>query len=222
MLHLMAEGIGWRPTPDAGALELHDVVSGRSALVVRPVEDDLPGDLLVHVESVAFRWANLVTQAEAEHDVEALGGMTALRSLRALSWLLSLWAVVSEARSGTSAIDIARSVDYQGPWRRDRTADDAHMWEALTQRVRIGALAALTDDPEAMNAYRRAATEPSNVGPILVHHTLIVLDGFSQDMRRHDLDPRGLVAAFVAGTSPVTGTSRRRSFHPARSPERPS
>lgn len=216
----MTEEFRWTPTPDASTLELHDAVSGRTALVVRPDEDDLPGDLLVHVESVAFRWANLATQTEAEPDVEALGRTDALRSLRALSWLLAFWAVVSETRFGTSALEIIRGVDYRGPWRRDRTPADTKMWEALTQRVRIGALAALSDDPRAVNAYLRAATEPANIGPALIRHTLIVLDGFSQDMQGHGVGPRGLVAAFVAGTSPATSTGRRRSFHAAKPPGR--
>ncbi|MGY2062770.1 hypothetical protein ACW9HQ_48465, partial [Nocardia gipuzkoensis] len=96
-----------------------------------------------------------------------------------------------------------------------RTPEEARIWTGLTQRVRIGALAALTEDPRAASDYRRACTDPPDVAPMLIRHTLIHLDGFSQDMYRHHIEARGLAAAVVENTSPSTGTRRRLCFRPS-------
>jgi hypothetical protein len=215
---MATESHRWSRTDSSDALDLVDLASGRMARVGRPAESILPGALLADAESLTFRWANLVTQADAAREADLRHGNDPPRLLRALSWLLAFWAVTAETRFGGSAPDVIRSVDYRGPWRRDATAQDAHMWEALTQRVRIGALAALTADPQAVDAFHRATSEPPNVGPVLVRHTLIVLDGFSQDMLNNEINPRGLIATFVANTTPAAPSGPSSSFQPSRPP----
>jgi hypothetical protein len=202
----------WVPTDDAGLVELQDLVSGWSVQIGRPDVDDLPGGLLVDIEALVFCWADLTTQTEAE---TVLAEREPVHTLRAMSWVLALWAVVCETRLGKPADAILHDLDYQGGWRRDHTADEAHTWRALTQRVRIGGLAALTEDPRAVATYRRACTEPADVAPLLLRHTMIHLDAFSQDMQRHRLPPHGLVAELVAHTSPTAGPRRRLCFRPA-------
>ncbi|WP_280268559.1 hypothetical protein [Nocardia wallacei] len=204
----------WVPTGEADMVELRDPVSGRAVQIVRPASDELSGESLVETEGLIFRWANLATQAEAETE---LGRREATAVLRTLSWLFALWAVVCETRLGKSADSIIRDLDYRGGWRQIRNADEARLWDGLTQRVRLGALAALTEDPRAVEAYRRACTEPPEVGPILVRHTLIHLDAFSQDMQLHELHAQGLVAALVAHTDPLPAPRRRLCFRPAHS-----
>ncbi|MFF0489371.1 hypothetical protein ACFYTQ_10160 [Nocardia sp. NPDC004068] len=200
-------------TADADMVELRDLVSGRAVRIGRPDVEDLPGGFLIEVESLVFRWVNLDTHDEAE---EELGTRREpLHTLRALSWLCALWAVVCETRLGKPADDIIRDLDYRGGWRRIRSAEEARVWSGLTQRVRIGALAALTEDPRAAADYRRACTEPPDVAPMLIRHTLIHLDGFSQDMGRHDIEARGLAAAVVEHTSPSAGRRRRLCFRPS-------
>ncbi len=192
-------------------VELHDLESGYAVRIVRPAEDELPGDLLVDTEELVFRWANLGTHARADNEI---GELDTMPILYALSWLCALWAVVCEARLGKSAGSIIRDLDYRGGWRRIETAEDADLWDGLTQRVRLGALAALTEDPRAVEAYYRARTDPPDVGPTLVRHTLVHLDGFSQDMQRHDLQAQGLAAAISAHTDPLPGPRRRLCFRP--------
>ncbi|MFI5781278.1 hypothetical protein [Nocardia sp. NPDC051570] len=203
----------WVRTADADMVELRDLVSGRAVRIGRPDVDDLPGGFLTEIESLVFRWVNLDTHDEAEDELETR--REPLHTLRALSWLCALWAVVCETRLGKPADDIIRDLDYRGGWRRLRTAEEARIWAGLTQRVRIGALAALTEDPRAASDYRRACTEPPEVGPMLIRHTLVHLDGFSQDMYQHDIEARGLAAAVVEHTSPSPGTRRRLCFRPS-------
>ncbi|MBF6333271.1 hypothetical protein [Nocardia transvalensis] len=209
----------WVPTDESDMVELQDLVSARVVRIGRPDVDDLPGGLLLDIESLVFRWAYLETHDEAEEEIETR--REPLHTLRALSWLCALWAVVCETRLGKPADDIIRDLDYRGGWRQIRNAEQARIWDGLTQRVRIGALAALTEDPRAAADYRRACTEPPDVGPMLIRHTLIHLDGFSQDMQRHDIEARGLAAAVVKHTSPSPGPRRRLCFRPSQPAGRP-
>ncbi|KZM68571.1 hypothetical protein IU500_11690 [Nocardia terpenica] len=203
----------WVPTGESDMVELRDLRSGRAVQIVRPDDADLPGDLLLEIESLVFRWSNRTTHAEAEADLAVR--WEAVDSLRAMSWLCALWAVVCETRLGKSADDIIRDLDYRGGWRTLRTAEDAQLWEGLTQRVRLGALAALTEDPRAAQAYYEACVESTDVGSALLRHTLIHLDALGQDMRRHDIDPRGLATAVVTHTMPNAGRRRRLCFRPS-------
>lgn len=113
-----------------------------------------------------------------------------------------------------SAVEGACTLGYRGERRRTETPEDEYMWNALDQRVRIGVLAALTEDEQAVRAYREAATVPPGAAPVLARHTLTVMDGFSQDMLRNGLNAKGMVAAFAERTRP-TGRPRR-CFGPAR------
>ncbi|MBF6173372.1 hypothetical protein [Nocardia blacklockiae] len=202
----------WTPTGEADMVELQDLVSGRAVQLVRPAEDELPGEFLADTEELVFRWANLGTHAQAEAELNSLD---CTATLHALSWMCALWAVVCETRLGKSAGDILRDLDYRGGWRKIRTEEEAHLWNGLTQRVRLGALAALTEDPRAVESYYRACGDPPDIGPTLVRHTLIHLDAFSQDMERHDLRAQGLALAVVSHTDPLPGPRRRLCFRPS-------
>ena len=56
------------------------------------------------------------------------------------------WAVLAEARTGVSADEAIRSLDYQGPWRRTDGAAALEIWETLNGVVRQAALLQLTRD----------------------------------------------------------------------------
>ncbi|MBB5913533.1 hypothetical protein BJY24_002400 [Nocardia transvalensis] len=193
-------------------VELRDLVSGRVVHIVRPDEAELPGSLLTDAEDLVFRWAGLGTHAQADSEIASVDTDA---MLLALSWLCALWAVVCETRLGKSAGNIIRDLDYRGGWRTINTAEEASLWRSLTQRVRLGALAALTEDPRAVESYQRACTDPPEIGPALLRHTLIHLDAFSQDMQRHDLPAQGLAAAVVAHTEPLNEPRRRLCFRPS-------
>jgi hypothetical protein len=206
--------VRWVTVAEADSLELLDPVSGRSIVVVRPAEDMLAMEDLVWLEQLVFAWANLLTQRDADRELAALVKAEPLAVLTGLSWILAVWCVLTEVRTGTSADDVARALDYQGPWRRAETADEELMWTALNQRVRIGVLAALTEDERAIAAYKQVVTVPSNAAPVLLRHTLVTMDGFSQDMLRNGVNAKGLIASFAERTG-IT-IRPRRCFNRAR------
>ncbi|MEU6561753.1 hypothetical protein [Nocardia nova] len=195
---------------------LRDPVSGRAVEIVRPDDEDLPEALLRRVERLVFEWANLLTQYDAWSQIHALHRREPETVLRALSWLLALWAVVGETRVGKPADAIIRDLDYRGGWRETETAEDERVWIGLTQRVRLGGIAALTEDPRAVRAYYEACTESVDIGPLLLQHTLIHLDALSQDMDRAGIRARGLAAAVLDHTAPDPGPRRRLCFRPSR------
>ncbi|WP_216892389.1 hypothetical protein [Nocardia alni] len=205
----------WAPTDDPEMVELRDPLSQCAVQIARPDSAELPAEFLVELETLVFQWENPATQAAADAYLALRGEREHLAILRGLSWLCALWAVVCETRLGKPADAIIRDLDYRGGRRVIHSEDEAIVWDGLTHRVRLGALAALTEDPRAVAAYRAACTDPADIAPALVQHTLIHLDGFSQDMQRHDLTARGLAAAVITNTGPGTGRRRRLCFRPA-------
>lgn len=197
-------------------VELHDHASGRAVEIVRPDEQDLPATLLRDVEALVFDWANLLTQYEAWADIHTLARRDPDGVFWALSWLLALWAVAGEARTGKPADAIIRDLDYRGGWRELHNADDERLWTGLTQRVRLGGIAALTEDPRAVRAYQDACAEPLDIEPLLLRHTLIHLDALSQDMDLAGMRARGLATAVLDHTSPHRGPRQRLCFRPSR------
>jgi hypothetical protein len=205
----------WVPTGDPEMIELRDPVSRRAVVIARPDAAELPGKFLVELESLVFQWEDTATQAAADAYLALRDTRDLIRILRGLSWLCALWAVVCETRLGKPADNILRDLDYRGGRRTVDTAEQARLWEGMTQRARLGGLAALTEDPRAVASYRTACTDPPDIAPALIQHTLILLDGLSQDMQRHQLIARGLAAAVIAHTEPGTGPRRRLCFRPA-------
>jgi hypothetical protein len=206
--------VQWVTMVETDSLELLDAVTKRSVAVVRPPDDRHAIEDLVRLERLGFAWANILTQQDADRELTDLVKTEPLPVLTGLSWILALWCVVCEVRTGMSAADAARELDYHGPWRRADTLDDEYMWTALNQRVRIGVLAALTEDERAVAAYERAITVPANAAPVLLRHTLVLMDGLSQDMLRNGCNAKGLVASFAERTRPTIHP--RRCFSPAR------
>lgn len=205
----------WVPTDDPEMIEVRDPVSRRGVWIVRPDSSELPGEFLIELETLVFQWEDTSTQASADAYLALRGERERIAILRGLSWLCALWAVVCETRLGKPADAIIRDLDYRGGRRTIHSADEARLWEGMTQRVRLGALAALTEDPRAVAAYRAACTDPPGIAPSLIAHTLVHLDGLSQDMQRHNLIARGLAAGVISHTSPGAGPRRRLCFRPA-------
>ncbi|MCX4093781.1 hypothetical protein [Nocardia sp. alder85J] len=209
---MIGEAHRWVPTAEDDMVELQDLVSERGVQIVRPDEEELPGDVITEVEDLVFRWANLNTQDEAEAELDEWEPVDVLL---AMSWMCALWAVVCETRLGKPADAIVHDLDYRGGWRRLHNIEEERLWEGLTERMRLGAMAALTEDPRAVAAYREAYSDPPDIAEILVRHTLIHLDALSQDMQLHDLPARGLAAGVIANTRPGSGPRRRLCFRPS-------
>ncbi|MBO0853376.1 MAG: hypothetical protein J2P18_06365 [Nocardia sp.] len=197
-------------------VELRDLISGRSVEIVRPSEQELPEALLREIETLLFEWSNLMTQDDAWSDIRDLLDHDPEGVFLALSWMLALWAVIGETRIGKPADAIIRDLDYRGGWREERSGVDERMWMGLTQRVRLGGIAALTEDPRAVHAYHEACTQPADIGPILLQHTLIHMDALAQDMDRAGMRADGLAAAVLDHTEPDLAPRRRLCFRPSR------
>ncbi|WP_439680739.1 hypothetical protein [Embleya sp. MST-111070] len=206
----------WVRTAHADSLEIVDPESGRSAVVVRPDEDVLVMDDLVRLDRLASAATNLAASPDAHRELIDLVEAEPLPVLTGLSWIIALWCVACEVRTGMSAIEGARGLDYHGAWRRTPTSDDEHMWNALTQRVRIGVLAALSEDEQARRAFAQAIANPPGVARALAHHTVVLMDGFRQDMTSNGLRPQHLLTTFAEHTHPTTHP--RRCFTPSRQP----
>jgi hypothetical protein len=208
--------VRWVDQPEPDALELLDPTGGRATVVARPPEDLPPGEELVALERLAFDWADPATRTEAEFELLSRVAADPVRVLNGLSWILGLWCVLRELRTGRSAMDYARALDcdpldyHHGP----SDAAEAETWRSRVEVARIGVLAALTLDDVAIRVYRKAASTGKNTGPELVRQTLVLMTGLRAEMLAGGLDARGLVAAFVEGTVPATRP--RRSFNPSR------
>ena len=216
---MAGEPLRWVVTTETDMVELHDPTSARAVEIVRPSEEDLPAELLREIETLVFEWANLLTQYDAWSDLHRLARRDPDAVFWALSWLLALWAVVGETRTAKPADAIIRDLDYRGGWRELHSAEDERIWTGLTQRVRLGGIAALTEDPRAVRAYQDACDEPGDIAPMLLRHTLIHLDALSQDMDRAGMRAHGLASAVLDHTEPDHGPRRRLCFRPSRPDE---
>jgi hypothetical protein len=174
---------------------VQDPKTGRTAELTPPEAGQVGIDLTTLVD-LARRWCNLATQESAEAELKGLLGRDALSVLYGLCWTLSAWAVLAEARTGMPADDAIRSLDYQGPWRRsDMPAD---VWEALNGIVRQGALAQLTRDGRVAAAFEGNVRQLGELPDVILHHSLVLIDGLQQDMQREGL-PTWQVANWVTG-----------------------
>lgn len=195
----MLDTCTWSVTSDADTALLRDSASGRSVLIRRPPEDRLPIESLTRLEPLAFAWGNLATQSETEQALRTWLESDPLTVLHGLNWLVALWAVHWDLRSGNDAGDWIRSIDYEGAWRDPEDADKEPVWQALTPRFRLGVLAELTGDPLAQRSYD---TEVDELGvPAVLKVTLITIDGLVQGFRGQGMRLEGATAALVEHTS---------------------
>ncbi|WP_131747363.1 hypothetical protein [Frankia sp. Cppng1_Ct_nod] len=194
-------GLAWQTLYDTGALALVDTASRRAAAVTRPCTPELDITDIVEAERLVQAWVDAATQAEAE---EALAGRLASdagRLLRALSWLLAMWAVTLHLRTGEQPTAIIGSLRFCGVWRSAEAPFAEKVWESLSQRVRIGALAALTGDTDATYAFTRAISQPSGIAEVLLRHALVVMNDLVRNMRDLGIDPTDLARTLAAYTT---------------------
>jgi hypothetical protein len=177
-------------------ITLHDPETGRTAQLSPPDPSRIKLDP-VALADLARRWSNLVTHDQAQAELRRLLKDDRGSVLHGLAWILSAWAVLAEARTGMPADEAIRTLDYQGPWRRANTAEEAEMWATLTAIVRQGALAQLTGGEEAVAAFERNALQHPEMPGVVLQHMLVLIDGLQQDMQRNGL-PTWEVAAWVS------------------------
>ncbi|WP_239309354.1 MULTISPECIES: hypothetical protein [unclassified Frankia] len=194
-------GLAWQTLHDAGALALVDTASHRAAAVARPCTPELDIADIVEAERLVQAWADASTRRAAE---EALAGRLAAdstRLLRSLSWLLAMWAVTLHLRTGEQPHTVIRSLTYRGVWRSAEAPHCEGVWESLSQRVRVGALAALTGDSDAAHAFRLAICQPPGIAEVLLHHALSVMGDLARNMHAIGIDPTDLARTLAAYTT---------------------
>jgi hypothetical protein len=162
---------------------------------------------VVRIEALAFR-------ESGRPQAELFGAMDTdpLRVLTGMNWLIAFWAVLWDLRSGSSAGELIRSLDYAGPWRAGALAEREQVWRTMSQRVRAGVLAALTGNPEAHRVYE---SEVRRLAPdVFLHVTLTIMDTMSRDLTRRGLRLDGMAAGLAERTRP--GPDAGPSFTPPR------
>src|SRR5262249_60630346 len=75
---------------------------GRPARLTPPAPAQFPLEL-VALTDLSRRWCNLVTHDEADAELRRLLEQEPLPVLNGLSWLVSAWAILAEARTGGRA-----------------------------------------------------------------------------------------------------------------------
>jgi hypothetical protein len=208
-------GLAWQTLPDAGSLALVDAASRRAVAITQPCTHELSMDDVVEIEQLVTSWTEGPYRADAEHALFERLTADPERLLRALSWLLAMWAVAVHVRTGQPPTTIVRALTYRGVWRSEQTPYTEHVWETLTERVRLGALAALTGDPATIGAFQAAISHPPGIGEVLMRHSLELMRTINEDMRLHNLDPAGLARALSLYTA-APAVAVTQSFRPLR------
>lgn len=203
----MSGSYAWSTLPEGDGVELRDTASGRTTVLRRPPSDLLAMDDVVSIEVLAFREGD-------QPQAELFGAMDndPLRVLTGMNWLIALWAVLWDLRTGEPAGDLVRSLDYAGPWRTGVIPEREQVWKTMSQRVRSGVLAALTGNPEAHRVYE---AEVRRLAPdVFLHVTLTIMDTLSRDLKHDGLDLDGMAAGLAERTRP--GGDGGPSFSPPR------
>ena len=176
-------------------ITIRDPETGRTARLSAPDVKRLRHQLTA-LTDLARRWCNLVVHDEADLDLRELLDQDPLSVLNGFAWILSAWATMAEARTGVHADEAIRSLDYQGPWRRTGNAAELQMWETMNRIVQQGALGQLTRDARVIDAFERNVLQSPEMPGLVLHHSLVLIDGLQQDMERHGL-PTWQVAGWV-------------------------
>ncbi|KLL12358.1 MULTISPECIES: hypothetical protein [Protofrankia] len=194
-------GLSWQTLHDVGALALVDTDSQRAAAVVRPCTPELDITDIVEAERLVQAWVNATTRQEAEAALATCLRVDAVRLLQSLGWLLAMWAVTLHLRTGEQPHMVIRSLTYRGVWRGAQAPLSEQVWESLSERIRVGALAALTGDAEIANAFRQAVQRPVGIAEVLLHHALVVMDDLARSMHAIGVDPTNLAQTLAVYTA---------------------
>lgn len=176
-------------------ITIRDPETGKTARLSAPDAARFRLDL-VALTDLAHRWCNLVTHDEADKELRQLLAGNPLSVLHGIAWIVSTWAIVAEARTGVRADEAIRSLDYQGPWRRTGNATELRMWETMNRIVQQGALGQLTRDARVIDAFEGNVLQSPEMPGLVLHQSLVLIDGLQQDMERHGL-PTWQVAGWV-------------------------
>jgi hypothetical protein len=197
-------GLAWQTLPDAEALALVDTVSRRAAALARPHPSDLSMADIVDVERMALGWTDAGDRQAAESLTDRLGS-DPVRTLRALCWLLAMWAVAIHLRTGEQPTAVLQGLALREVWRGAEAPLSDQVWDSLDRRVRLGALAALTADPAFAETFRWYVTNPPQMAEVLLRHTLGVMEGLSRRMRSLGLEPGDMAGTLALYTIDPAG-----------------
>jgi hypothetical protein len=153
------------------------------------------------VASQAVASSQAAMRAEAEAALDARLAVAPLDTLRAVCWLLGMWIVTLHVQTGQSPHVLVQAVQARPSWDHLDLPQTHRLWDALTDRVRTGVLAALTGDPATVSAFAVVATVPPAMPEILLRHALTVAAAVYEDMLARGLDPSDMASTIALYTT---------------------
>ncbi|SNQ49936.1 conserved hypothetical protein [Frankia canadensis] len=193
-------GLAWQTLTDPGALALVDADSGRAAALSRPHPADLPMVQIVDLERLVSGWLAPATRPQSAQRLREQEAADPLRTLRGLCWLAAMWVVALHLRTGWQPTAIVGDLNVPGIWRLAEAPCSAQVWEDLAERVRLGVLAALTGDADANARFADYLRRPPGIAPILLNHTLRILEDLHQRMLENGIDSRDMAGTLALYT----------------------
>ncbi|KPM55258.1 hypothetical protein CcI49_27160 [Frankia sp. CcI49] len=193
-------GLAWQTLPDAGALALVDTSSRRAAALARPHPRELPMIDVVDIERLVVAWLSVQTRFAAEQQLVERVEDDPHRTMTALSWLLAMWTVTIHLRTGRPPAAVVAAMTYRQVWRSPEAPNSERVWETLTDRIRLGTLAALTSDAGSAVEFRAQVDSPRGMAAVMLRHALGVMASLAEDMRMIGVDPQDMAGTLALYT----------------------
>ncbi|MCL9797115.1 hypothetical protein MXD58_022965 [Frankia sp. AgKG'84/4] len=193
-------GLAWQTLSDPGALALVDADSGRAAALGRPHPTDLPMVQIVDLERLAHGWLVPASRPQSERHLREQVAEDPLRTMRGLCWLMAMGVVAIHLRTGWAPTAVVNDLTFPGIWRGPQAPESERVWENLAERVRLGVLAALTDDADSVARFHECLRHPPGITPILLDYALRMLTDLHQRMIDHGIDPREMAGTLALYT----------------------
>lgn len=193
-------GLAWQTLPDPGALALVDTTSRRAAALGRPHPADLSMVDIVDIERLVMEWLEPSTRAAAERALTDRLSSNPPQTLRALCWLIAMWAVAIHLRTGQPPTTVIATMRYRMVWRGPEAPATEQVWEALSDRIRLGATAALTADAASAEAFNASIQSPPGIAAVLLRHALGLMAGLVEDMRAIGVEPKDMASTLALYT----------------------
>ncbi|WP_026310719.1 hypothetical protein [Parafrankia elaeagni] len=193
-------GLAWQTLPDTGALALVDTSSRRAAALARPHPRELPMIDVVDMERLVVSWLSRQNRFAAEQQLVERVEDDPHRTMSALTWLLAMWTVTIHLRTGRPPAAVIAAMSYRQVWRSPEAPQSERVWETLTDRIRLGALATLTSDARSAVEFHSHVDNPRGMGAVLVRHALGIMAGMADDMRTIGVDPQDMAGTLALYT----------------------
>ncbi|OAA25445.1 hypothetical protein UG55_1022105 [Frankia sp. EI5c] len=155
---------------------------------------------VVDIERLVVTWLSPQTRFAAEQKLVERAEDDPHRTMAALCWLLAMWTVTIHLRTGRPPATVVAAMSYRQVWRSPEAPQSERVWEALTDRIRLGVLAALTADADSAVEFHTHVDNPRGMGPIMLRHALGVMASMAEDMRIIGVDPQDMAGTLALYT----------------------